>query len=632
MKRLAIALMVLMAACQPNYQDGKTKCSPDGKCPSGFICGNQPSGPDMCFRFVPSSKCTSPSQYRCRLEICAAGKNDCPLSSGGSTGSADGGTSTGGNTADGATGDSGLGGVGGTGDAGAPDVPLAPPDVPLGGTGGGGAGGSPDSGGAPAAGGTTGAGGVVTGGASASGNDTSTGGIGGTVVGTGGVGTSSGGASAMGGSGGSGGTGTAPSRIASFTAYPETIKVGQSSTLSWTVTGTSTTLRIDPDIASVWGRTSQVVTPDRTTAYTLTLNGSVTAQVTVNVQGGFAATSSMAVGRASHTATSLLNGNVLVVGGGTAGDDGSFTTASAELYNPNTGKFATTGPMSVARQYHTSTALPGGKVLVAGGGSTICSASAELYDPATGRFAPTGDMVVARLGHTAALLPSGKVLIAGGMDCNANNALGSAELYDPATGIFTATGNMTVERMNHTATSLPSGKVLISGGKAQAEAFLSAELYDPAAGTFTATGDMTAARASHAATLLASPSGQVLITGGFNGSGGSSWLASAELYDPAGGRFAAVGSMTTGRRTHTATLLGNGQVLIAGGIAGSNYFVASAELYDPAGGTFTPTGGMTEARIYHTANLLPGGKVLVAGGNNHSSAGFLASAETYELP
>ena len=113
---------------------------------------------------------------------------------------------------------------------------------------------------------------------------------------------------------------------------------------------------------------------------------------------------------------------------------------------------------------------------------------------------------------------------------------------------------------------------------------------------------------STTATLL--PNGQVLVAGGFNGVD----LASAELYDPATGLWTATGSMTSARDHHTATLLPNGQVLVAGGYSFDDFALASAELYDPATGLWTATGSMATARYWHTATLLPNGQVLVAGG------------------
>ena len=421
--------------------------------------------------------------------------------------------------------------------------------------------------------------------------------------------------------GGAAGSGTTPAIVSltSFTASPTTIAVGQSSTLSWKVSG-ATTLSIDQGVGSVLGKTSQVVTPTQTTSYTLTLDSYMSAQVTVDVvavlQGIFATTGSMHAPRATHTATLLGTGNVLIAGGG---------RASAELYDPAAGTFTATGSMTGPRAGHTATLLPNGKVLIAGGEGVDYLASAELYDLVTGTFAATGSMTAARANHTATLLPNGKVLIAGGEgtgDAGPNVCLASAELYDPAAATFAATGSMTVARFEHTEVLLGNGNVLIAGGLSGSQNPLAnAELYDQAVGTFAATGSMSVARNAHTATLL--PSGKVLMAGGNGVDLG--YLASAELYDAATGTFTAIGSMTVGRDRQTATLLVNGKVLIAGGAAGGT---ASAELCDPTPGTFAATGGMAVGRSSHTAALLPNGNVLIAGGFD-GSGNSLTSAELY---
>lgn len=189
---------------------------------------------------------------------------------------------------------------------------------------------------------------------------------------------------------------------------------------------------------------------------------------------------------------------------------------------------------------------------------------------------------------------------------------------------FRPTGNMRPGRTAHTATLLQSGKVLVAGGDPCLFDFYyqncpesSAEIYDAGAGTFAATGSMSVTRVFHTATLLSN--GKVLVAGGHD--------ASAELYDPASGKFAATGSMSVGRNSHTATLLNSGKVLITGGqnVSGA---LATCELYDPNSEAFTATGTMAAARASHTATLLINGKVLITGGSN--SAGELATAELYD--
>ena len=284
--------------------------------------------------------------------------------------------------------------------------------------------------------------------------------------------------------------------------------------------------------------------------------------------------------------------------------------------------FRLSGSMVQPRGFHTATVLASGAVLIAGGygsGLTVAQATAlaETFDPATLNFTATGSMQVARSGHTATLLCNApiiscsnpKVLVVGGENADPN-ALATAELFDPVTGAFSLTGSLLAPRTRHTATLLGNGKVLIVGGSEQAQYDPSVladngELYDPATGAFTATGNLNAPRDSHTATLLAN--GKVLIAGGY--AGGVNTVAAAELYDPATGMFAVTGSMAIPRANHTAILLSSGKVLIAGGGQ------ARAEIYDPATGLFTLAGSLSMPSFSPSGMvLLSDGTVLVTDG------------------
>jgi N-acetylneuraminic acid mutarotase len=293
------------------------------------------------------------------------------------------------------------------------------------------------------------------------------------------------------------------------------------------------------------------------------------------------------IARNGHTATLLTNGQVLVTGG--QGSPGILSIS--ELFNPATGTWTTNGPMSTARVWHTATLLPNGKVLVAGGGGVhfpdICLPSAELYDPSNGTWTNTGPLKTAREYHTATLLPDGKVLVAGGIG-NSGFAV-NAELYDPTAGTWKNTGALNIARENHTATLLPNGKVLVAGGDGNTYPYTlsSTELFDPATGTWTSTGSMNTAREYPTATLL--PNGKVLVAGG-DGTTSPYRLSSTELYDPSSGTWTTIGSLNIARDVFTATLLTNGQVLVAGGYDVSSVTESNTELYTSSNTAVTVIG------------------------------------------
>jgi N-acetylneuraminic acid mutarotase len=322
--------------------------------------------------------------------------------------------------------------------------------------------------------------------------------------------------------------------------------------------------------------------------------------------GAWDLTGSLNTGRDDHTATLLPNGKVLVAGGILG-----LGTASAELYDPATGIWTPTGSLNQGRYYHTATLLLNGKVLVAGGyalgGQPIVRA--ELYDPETGTWSVTGSIHEQRYQHAATLLSDGRVLIVGGY--HPEVYLRTAEIYDPATETWSDTGSLNVTRNYISATLLNDGEVLVAGGENTVA--LAAELYNPATGTWRLTGALHETHVFYTATLL--QNGMVLIAAGSDSIPGGTKLNSAEVYDPASELWTQTGNLSFARYHHTATLLPNGLVLVAGGEGDGAIKLTSAELYDPASGTWSDTGSLNIGRYYHAATLLANGMVLVEGGS-----------------
>lgn len=326
----------------------------------------------------------------------------------------------------------------------------------------------------------------------------------------------------------------------------------------------------------------------------------------------------------AHGATRLDSGLVLIEGG-YSGVAPFYESSAAELFDPATDAWTTTGAMSERRRWHASGLLADGRVLVSGGyefianSDTDCTesthATAEIYDPAAGTWSATGSLAQARHHHSQTLLGDGRVLVAGGFTttstaCSGDGtgtATATAELFDPAAGTWSAAAPLATARRLHTATRLSDGRVLVVGGSTAADPIASAEIYDAATNAWTSTGDLAVPRRTHTATRL--PDGRVLVTGGE--SGGMA-VATCEIFDPATGTWTAAADMSTPRYLHTATLLATGRVLVSAGYA-VGAAARSSEEYDPDTNTWsTPTTML--ARFDGSATLMLDGRVLMAGG------------------
>lgn len=314
----------------------------------------------------------------------------------------------------------------------------------------------------------------------------------------------------------------------------------------------------------------------------------------------------MQAARATHTATRLADGRVLVVGGMQRNRE---YLRSAEIYDPRTRAFRAAAEMPGPRGGHTATLLHDGRVLIAGGydGSEHTLASAVLYDPARDVFDDVSPMHVARGEHTATLLPDGRVVIAGGEDRGVATA--SIEVFDPATGRFSQAGSMTIGREGHVAALLPDGLVLLAGGDPDLHTVLaSAEVFDPASGTSRSVGSLGVAR--HKAAAVTTASGSVLVIGGSDGRDFGGRIAEVERFDPRSGTFHAAGELTEGRFKIDRSTVGltDGGVIVSGGAPG-------VARYDPATGqSAVVAGGPGDARYYGTATELADGDVLITGG------------------
>ncbi|MEU9130806.1 kelch repeat-containing protein, partial [Kitasatospora sp. NPDC048540] len=357
----------------------------------------------------------------------------------------------------------------------------------------------------------------------------------------------------------------------------------------------------------------------------LALSGLALFTSTTHAAGLWTFTSNdMAHARGNATATALPDGKVLVAGGIINGT----VLKSAEIYNPSTNLWTSTPDMTHARTDATATALPGGKVLVAGGSGSNDATdnldSAEIYDLSTNTWSETKtNMAFARELATATALSDDEVLVTGGIN-SVDGVLSSAEIYDQSDNSWTVASSMTNARLGAAAARV-GDKVLIAGGVGNSGVLKSSEIYDPSTKKWANT-DMTQARAGATATTLSS--GKVLVAGGFGSRNDA--LSSAEIYDPSAipptESWTATSSMAEAREFATATALPDGKVLVAGGNGNSDNSLATAELYDQNQGRWASAGSMNSPRTKASAAILPNGNVLVAGG---IQSGPLASAEVY---
>jgi N-acetylneuraminic acid mutarotase len=342
--------------------------------------------------------------------------------------------------------------------------------------------------------------------------------------------------------------------------------------------------------------------------------------------------------RAGASATLLPNGKVLLLGG----YDSSLLD-TAELFDPASNTWTTAAPMLTGRTNQTATLLSNGDLLVVGGDSEPevdnDYRSAEMYDSVNNTWTSISTPAELQVAERAVLLQSGQVLLLGRFGTSMNNASQGAAIYNPVTSTWRMVAPPNQSFGNGTPILLANGNVLFIGGYISEEVshpfvedlytvLNSVEIYDPLTDTWSTGAPMQQARAQETATLLSD--GNVLVTGGAGaistGSAGHGSVASVEIYDPQSDTWSSLAPMHLPRVEHTATLLSDGDVLVAGGSdcgpesclgfggSGDCCAASSAEIYEPATNTWSLTEPVTTGDD-HLATALPGGGVLVIGGS-----------------
>lgn len=429
-------------------------------------------------------------------------------------------------------------------------------------------------------------------------------------------------------------------------------------------------LACDNDVPPTWCGRALLVDGNSAQAFDPTGTNTDT-----GLPGLWTGVSSPQITRSQHSATGLRDGSILVAGGQFA------TGTQIELYvpgptdvdpptvtgvTPGTGSECGGDPVQVRgsdfrdvqavefggveARYRATSATdieavtprhhpgPVDVVVRTAGGPSSGGAGVFTYTPAgteTGTWRTTAPLTTPRARHTSTLLRDGRVLVAGGLGPD-QQPLDGAEIYSPSTGTWRSAPAMETLRYAHTATLLGDGTVLVIGGytahSTETEAELSevpvasAEIFDPAGGggggTWREVGGLIEGRAEHTATLL--EDGRVLVAGGRTAASRTSGALyasrSAEIYLPGDERFTPTRPLEEERARHTATRLRDGRVLAAGGLSSGILRISSVEIYDPAAGRWSPASDMGGARSAHDTGLLSDGRVFVAGGAHASDS------------
>lgn len=345
------------------------------------------------------------------------------------------------------------------------------------------------------------------------------------------------------------------------------------------------------------------------------------AQVVVRTGNYWAlGTPDMSAVRQSHRLVKLLDGKFLIMGG-----DQDPSADTAQVFDPATETFSASITMNDKRGRPAVVLLPDGKVWVSGGqflNTAPALVSTEIFDPTTQVFTGTAPMSNARYGHTATLMSNGKIYINGGMNLS-GTCWNLAKTYNPTTDTYN-TATSIGPSANAVAVLLQDGRVAVIGGQSDCSSTLMPNIHFYASDDTTAIGPTLAVpRFDHTATLL--PNGKVLIAGGL----AATALDSVELFDPVANTVTSLNPMRIARRGHVALLLPNGKVMFVSGQTDNfPYQIPDAEIYDPATGNSVAVGGLGAGRSLLVGGVSDGGIPYIFGGYTYSS-GETASWERF---
>lgn len=361
---------------------------------------------------------------------------------------------------------------------------------------------------------------------------------------------------------------------------------------------------VDRDPRAPWQRTPVAPGADKCTLLLQWDNDAV--DYPALLDPAWVSTGGLATARSGASAEMLPNGLVLVAGG--RASDQWTCLDSAELYSPATRSFAATGSLATARCRQAEVRRANGQVIVIGGVDNTGAplASTEIYDAGTGTWSSGAPLASAHADHRAALLNSGDVLVAGG-------TVDTAEKLSNSTSNWSSAGTLVAPAIYHTLTVIADGRVLLVGGS-------QAQFYLPSSNNwYPAPAPLASYHESHTATRL--NNGQILVVGAQG--------PTTELFDSKSNAWSHAAAGSAARRGHSATLLADGSVVLAGGLDWNTPADLASEVYSSNWSNFAPGPGMLTPRSAHSAVLLSSGRVLLAGGMD-INYNTLSSAEEFD--